>query len=52
MNFQLKKIYTTHIAIKYNPPTIAIFYKIKETDKKQRVYCIELNGLVNLTSVD
>lgn len=32
--------------VKYNPPAIAVEYKVKETDTKRRLYSILLNKLV------
>ena len=32
--------------VKYNPPIIAIEYKVKDTDTKKRVYTIVLNRLI------
>lgn len=40
---QLKPI---RLHVKYNPPAIAVEYKIKETDTKRRLYSILLNKLV------
>jgi len=34
------------MGIRYEPPTLALIYKRHETDVKERIYWILLNGLV------
>jgi len=49
---QIRPIYAYEMALKVDPPTIAIFYKRNAQDIKKRLYYILLNGLINLKSAD
>jgi hypothetical protein len=47
-----KKIVPLDLAIKVDPPTIALFYKNHEKEKKKYMYKILLNELVNLGNAE
>ncbi len=47
-----KKIVPLDLAIKVDPPTIALFYKNNEKEKKKYMYKILLNELVTLGNAE
>lgn len=47
-----KNVIPEYLALKYDPPAIALFYKIGGIHKKQHMYCILLKNLINYGNPD